>query len=123
VRHTVVAVNKGEGAVPTYTTFTLKSGAIVQVESTRAAPIPPGAGPKDASSTADKAWRDGAALVAQVGGEVVQAMQKAFASVDEVNVEFGANISGKSGVILVEGTAAANLKVSVKWKKKPATGK
>jgi hypothetical protein len=106
----------------TYTAFTLPSGAIVQVESTRAAPAAPTTGPVEASSAADRAWRDGAALVAEVGEPVIQAMQKAFASVDEVSVEFGANISGKSGVILVEGSAAANLKVSVKWKK-PAVSK
>jgi hypothetical protein len=106
----------------TFTTFTLPSGAVVQVESTRAAPAAPDAGPTDASSAADRAWKDGAALVAEVGAQVVEAMQTAFAGVDEVNVEFGANISGKSGVILVEGTVAANLKVSVKWKKSTARG-
>ena len=33
-----------------------------------------------------------------------------------MTAEFGANISGKMGVILVEGTAAANLKIVVKPK-------
>jgi hypothetical protein len=32
-----------------------------------------------------------------------------------VSVEFGVSISGKTGIILVEGTAAANLKVTLKW--------
>jgi hypothetical protein len=106
----------------TSTSFTLPSGAVVQVESTRAAPAPAAGGPREASTAADRAWKDGASLVAEVGEEVVQAMRRAFAGVDEVSVEFGANISGKSGVILVEGTVAANLKVSVKWKK-PAAGR
>ena len=78
----------------------------------------------EASTATDRAWKDGAALVAEVGAEVVDAMRQAFAGVDEVAVEFGANISGKSGVILVEGSVAANLKVSVKWKKpKPEKAK
>jgi hypothetical protein len=33
-----------------------------------------------------------------------------------VSVEFGVNITGKTGIVLVEGTAAANLKVTVSWK-------
>lgn len=99
-----------------YTTFKLRNGATVQVESSRSAPAVATGGPREASAT-DRAWKDGAALVAEVGAEVVEAMRQAFAGVDEVSVEFGANISGKSGVILVEGSVAANLKVSVKWKK------
>jgi hypothetical protein len=47
---------------------------------------------------------------------VVEALRRAFSGVEEVTVEFGANISGKTGVILVEGSVAANLKVTVKWK-------
>ena len=105
-----------------YTTFTLASGAVVQVQSTQDAPAAPARrGPADAATPSDRAWKDGAALVAEVGAEVVEAMRHAFTGVDEVSVEFGANISGKSGVILVEGSVSANLKVSVKWKKpKPA---
>jgi hypothetical protein len=99
-----------------YSTFTLPSGGVVQVESTRAAPAAAPQGPMEASTPSERAWKDGAALVAEVGAEVVEAMRRAFAGVDEVAVEFGANISGKSGVILVEGSVGANLKVSVKWK-------
>lgn len=104
-----------------YTEFTLPSGAVVHVQSTKNAPSIQ-QGPINASAKpTERAWKDGAALVAEVGGVVVEAMRDAFAGVDEVNVEFGVNISGKSGVILVEGSVAANLKVSVKWKKpKPA---
>ena len=46
---------------------------------------------------------------------IVDELKAATASAKEVEVEFGINIGGKTGVILVEGTAAANLKVTVKW--------
>ena len=100
-----------------YTAFTLPSGGIVEVESTRILPATAEQGPVDASTAADRAWSEGAALVAEVGSEVVAAMRQAFAGVDEVTIEFGANVAGKSGVILVEGSVGANLKVTVKWKK------
>jgi hypothetical protein len=99
-----------------YTAFTLPSGAIVEVESSRVAPHAAAEGPAEASTAADRAWKDGAALVAEVGSVVVTAMRQAFVGVDEVTVEFGANVTGKTGVILVEGSVGANLKVSVKWK-------
>jgi len=101
-----------------YTRFTLASGATVYVESSRRGP-PSAQGPAEASTPGERiggTWAQGAALVSEVGGEVVEAMRKAFTGVDEVTVEFGANISGKTGVILVEGSVAANLKVVVKWK-------
>ena len=111
--------------MPDYTSFRLKSGAVVQVESSRTPPEPsPSAGPVEASTGSDRiaaTWADGARLVAKVGEEVVAAMREAFTGVDEVTVEFGANISGKTGVILVEGSVAANLKVVVKWKKPKRT--
>jgi hypothetical protein len=101
-----------------YTSFTLPSGAVVQVQSSADAPAvaPAQRGPMEAATPGERAWKDGAALVAELGAEAVEAMRRAFAGVDEVTVEFGANISGKSGVILVEGSVAANLKVTVKWK-------
>lgn len=96
------------------TILTLPSGATVTVLSS----APTARGPTEAS-TGDKAvstWADGAKLVAEVGEEVVSALKHAFRGVEEVTVEFGASISGKTGVILVEGSASANLKVVVKWK-------
>ncbi len=103
--------------MPTYTTFTLSNGATIQVESTLAVASPRDSGPIDASSVPDRAWKDSATLVAEIGAEVVGAMRQAFTDVDEVSVEFGANISGRSGVILVEGSVSANLKVVAKWKR------
>ena len=100
-----------------YTTFTLPSGAVVSVESTRA-PKPTRGGVSEASSASDKVavtWSDGIAMVAELAGQAVEQLQKATASAKEVLVEFGVNISGKTGIVLVEGTVAANLKVVLKW--------
>ena len=50
------------------------------------------------------------------GPGIVSKLKQATAAADEVAVEFGVNISGKSGIILVEGEVAANLKVTITWK-------
>src|SRR5215469_6495384 len=100
-----------------YTTFTLPSGAVVSVESSRTA-VPTRAGVTEATGARDEiegAWSDGMKMVAELAEQAVQQLRKATASAKEVSVEFGVTISGKTGIILVEGTAAANLKVVLKW--------
>jgi hypothetical protein len=102
----------------TYTTFVLPSGAHVYVQSSSEPPLQ-AHGTVQASAAEDRmreAWSNGAKLAAEVGAGLIDALRTAFVGVDEVTAEFGANISGKMGVILVEGTAAANLKIVVKWK-------
>jgi hypothetical protein len=99
-----------------YTTFTLPSGAVVAVESSRA-PVPTRGGVTEATATARVAvaWSDGMNMVAEMAEQAVEQLRKATASAKEVSVEFGVNISGKTGIVLVEGTVAANLKVVLKW--------
>lgn len=104
-----------------YTSFRLPSGAVVRVQSSlNPPPLPPDeGGVEQASGLEDKAretWEDGVDLVRELAQGIVTKLQEATASVEEVAVEFGVNISGKTGVILVEGSVAANLKVSLKWK-------
>ena len=43
-------------------------------------------------------------------------LREATRQAEQVTVEFGVNISGKATVVVVEGTAAANLKVTLTWK-------
>lgn len=106
-----------------YTTFVLPSGALVYVQSSQEPPqqargtVQAGAAEERMRET----WGHGAKLVAEVGAGLIAELRTAFAGVDEVTAEFGANITGKMGVILVEGTAAANLKIVAKWKA-PKTG-
>jgi hypothetical protein len=72
----------------------------------------------EATGAAEKvaaAWSDGMNMVAELAEQAVEQLRKATASAKEVSVEFGVNISGKTGIILVEGTVAANLKVVLKW--------
>ena len=100
-----------------YTTFTLPSGAVVSVESSRA-PAPTRGGVTEATGATAKvavAWSDGMEMVAELAEQAMQQLRKATASAKEVSVEFGVNISGKTGIVLVEGTVAANLKVTLKW--------
>jgi hypothetical protein len=76
-------------------------------------------GVEPASGLQDKAretWEEGLDLVRELAEGVVSKLQAVTAAAEEVAVEFGVNISGKSGIILVEGNVAANLKVTVKWK-------
>ena len=99
------------------TTFSLPSGSVVVVESSRAAP-PPGRGVTEASAAEDKmttAWSDGLRMIAELAEQTVDQLKKATAAAKEVSVEFGVNISGKTGIVIVEGTVAANLKVTLKW--------
>jgi Trypsin-co-occurring domain 1 len=100
-----------------YTTFILPSGAVVSVESSRA-PIPTLGSVTEATGAIDRAaiaWSDGINMVAEMAEQAVEQLRKATTFAKEVSVEFGVNISGKTGIILVEGTVAANLKVVLKW--------
>jgi len=100
-----------------YTTFTLPSGAVVSVESSRA-PVRTGGGVTEATGVPEKVattWSEGMQMVAELAEQAVEQLRKATASAKEVSVEFGVNISGKTGIVLVEGTVAANLKVVLKW--------
>jgi hypothetical protein len=100
-----------------FTDFKLPSGAIVHVQSSLR---PPGeGGVAEASGVGDKAreaWGEGLAMVRELAEGVMTQLREATQGAEEVKVEFGVNISGKTGIILVEGEAAANLKVTLTWK-------
>ena len=100
-----------------YIDVTLPSGGRLRIESSRA-PAPAAPGIVEATGAADRAfstWEDGVRMVAELAEQTIAQLRQATASAKEVSVEFGVNISGKTGIILVEGTAAANLKVTLKW--------
>jgi len=100
-----------------YTTFTLPSGGIVIVESSKA-PEEKHSGVTEAKGAAKKvatAWADAMNMVAELAEQVMDQLHKATSSAKEVSVEFGVNISGKTGIVLVEGSVGANLKVVLKW--------
>ena len=100
-----------------YADVTLPSGAHLRIESSRASDrAPPGI--VEATGAADRAiatWDDGVRMIAELAEQTIAQLRSATASAKEVSVEFGINISAKTGIILVEGTAAANLKVTLKW--------
>lgn len=104
-----------------YTHFRLPSGGTLMVQSSLPAPppLPAAEGVEQASGLEDKAratWEDGVELVRELAQGIVGKLKQATAAADEVEVEFGVNISGKTGIILVEGNVAANLKVTITWK-------
>ncbi len=91
----------------------LPSGAMIEIQSSAAT-----AGIDEASGITDKAketWIEGVNLVAEMAAVVVERLKQPTAAAKEVTVEFGVSFGGKTGIILVEGTAEANLKVSIKW--------
>jgi Trypsin-co-occurring domain 1 len=101
-----------------YTTFSLPSGAVISVETNRAPPLSTEAAVTEASGVGDKiaaTWSDGVNMVAELAELTVDRLKKATATAKEVSVEFGVSISGKAGLVLVEGTTAANLRVTMKW--------
>jgi hypothetical protein len=104
--------------MPPYTDFKLPRGGVVYVQSSFQEPDQEG-GIVEASGADEKArktWNDGLNLVSKVAEGVMTQLWKATQQAERVTVEFGLNFAGKTGVILVEGTAAANLKVTVSWK-------
>lgn len=101
-----------------YTTFVLPSGGLLYVQSSQK-PSQAVRGTVQAGAAEERmreAWGEGMKLVAEVGAGLINSLQTALTGVDEVTAEFGVNISGKTSIVLVEGAAAANLKIVVKWK-------
>jgi hypothetical protein len=96
-------------------TYKLPSGAEIEVQSTA---VPPRTG-VDQASALDKAtagaWNEAMARVAELADQAIAKLEAVTKSCKEVAVEFGVGIGGKTGVILVEGTVNANLKVTLKW--------
>lgn len=102
-----------------FITFQLPSGALVHVQSTLTPPGERRSGVGQATGVEDKvkeAWGSGVPLVQELAAELVDRLKAATESAEEVKVEFGVNISGKSSVVLVQGETQANLKVTISWK-------
>jgi hypothetical protein len=93
--------------------FKLPSGAVVHVESTHRTPA--GFGEVSGVGKARETWMEGVELVSELAGVVVDRLKETTSAAKEVAVEFGVSFSGKTGIILVEGTASANMKVTIKW--------
>lgn len=109
---------QGNVSKPHYTEFKLgKSEAVVQVQSTLDPPKKGGIA--EASGAGDRAretWEEGLVLVREMASGVMSQLKEATAEAESVTVEFGVNISSKVGVVMVEGEACANLKVTMTWK-------
>jgi hypothetical protein len=97
-------------------TYRLASGAEIEIESR--APAVPRQG-VDQASALDRmtaaAWDDTMARIAELADQAVAKLAAATKGCKEAAVEFGVSVGGKTGIILVEGTVNANLKVTLKW--------
>jgi hypothetical protein len=97
-------------------TYKLASGAEIEVESHN--PPPPRQG-ADQASALDRmtaaAWDEAMARVAELADQAVSRLAAVTKGCKEAAVEFGVSIGGKTGIVLVEGTVNANLKVTLKW--------
>jgi|SRR6516165_6142739 hypothetical protein len=96
-------------------TYKLPSGAEIEVQSS----IAPARQGVDQASALDRvtadAWNAAMARVAELADQAIQKLTAVTKGCKEAAVEFGVSIGGKTGVILVEGTVNANLKVTLKW--------
>lgn len=94
---------------------TLPSGAQIEVETSHA---PKPTGDREASAldrlTAQD-WGKVMDRVVELSNSAAARLKGAVPDCKEVAVEFGVSLGGKTGVVLVEGTVNANLKVTLKW--------
>lgn len=65
---------------------------------------------------AAESWQAQLELVERVTAGIVDKLSAAARNADQIDLEFGINLSSKIGVILVEGQGSANLKVKISWK-------
>lgn len=97
-------------------TFKLPSGAEIEVEARGRLPARTGVDQASAlDRTTTAAWDEAMARVAELAEQAVAKLATATKGCKEATVEFGISIGGKTGIVLVEGTVNANLKVTLKW--------
>lgn len=65
---------------------------------------------------AAESWQAQLELVERVTSGIVDKLSAAARNADQIDLEFGINLSSKIGVILVEGEGSANLRVKISWK-------
>lgn len=96
--------------------YKLSSGAEIEVQSA-IAPAPRSG--VDQASALDKAtagaWDEAMTKIAELADQAVAKLGAVTKGCKEASVEFGVSIGGKTGIVLVEGTVNANLKVTLKW--------
>ena len=98
------------------TTYTLPSGAEIEVQSS-VMPAPRAEmGQASALDTfTTNAWNDAMARIAELADQAVATLGAVTKGCKEVTVEFGVSLGGKTGIVLVEGTVSANLTVTLTW--------
>lgn len=75
-------------------------------------------GPHDASGSdrvINQNWDRAMGVAAKIIDGARASLAETLKTSKEVTLEFGLSFGGKTGVVLVEGSVTANIKVSVKW--------
>jgi hypothetical protein len=95
-------------------TVTLPSGTEIEVQSSH---VTTPRGEREAGALDRLAAQDWGKLmdrVVEMSNAAIGKLKGAIPECKELAVEFGVSVGGKTGVVLVEGTVTANLKVTVK---------
>ena len=98
------------------TIITLSSGEELEIQSSEPLMSPPGiteASPIDRIPI--ESLKVAMNRVADLANEAVSELRDKIGSCKEASVEFGISLGGKTGLVLVEGTANANFKLTIKW--------
>jgi len=95
-------------------TYTLPSGAEIEIQTL------PGRGAREVAADADKpALAKVLAPLGEVAQLVLDQVRSAVRTPDEVQIELGAALKGKTTLVLVSGETEATLKVTLTWTKPP----
>ena len=93
-------------------TYTLPSGAEIEIQTL------PGRGAREVAADTDKpAFAKVLEPLGEVAQLVLDQIRSTVKSPDEVKVELGAALKGKSTLVLVSGETEATLKVTLTWSK------
>ena len=71
----------------------------------------------DVIEKADRTFRDVAEAVRSVATDLLGGLDEMARAPNETTVEFGVSFAGRTRLLIVEGDAAANLKLTLTWKK------
>ena len=117
------APNWGIEAVAKYVDFPLEQNTTirVEVESPEASGVVRGGGsrgPQDVVESASVAFEQALAKLKPMCAAIVRQVRESVEQPEEIAVEFGVKLSAEAGVILTSTSGEANLKISVKWKRK-----
>ena len=101
-----------------YVDFPLEQNEKIRVEVADAEERVTRGGTPAVIETASVAFEQALAKIKPMCAAIVRQVRDAVDQPEEIAVEFGVKLSAEAGVILTSTSGEANLKISVKWKRK-----